>query len=229
MLTRLKSLTLVEQANQQLLNYINQNGLQAGDSLPSIGELSEFFGASRAVIRESLRSLEARGIIEVANGKKAKIKPLTGEPLLTFFQRFIEVEDRAAWEFAEIRKGLEMQCVSLAIRRGSDSELQALNAIVTQMRANLQNPDAFTDLDVRFHLMIAHATHNTMMVHLLESIRDAIRESVRRGLHKRLTREQLETVQGFHETLVERLIARDEPGAIKAMNAHFDEIAMALE
>jgi len=229
MLTRLKSQTLVEQANQHLLNYINQNRLEAGDSLPSIGELSEFFGASRAVIRESLRCLEARGIIELANGKKAKIRPLTGEPLLTFFQRFMEVDDRATWEFAEIRKALELQCVSLAIRRGSDQELQSLNNIVAQMRANLQNADGFTELDVRFHLMIAHSTHNTMMVHLLESIRDAIRESVRRGLHKRLTRDQLETVQGFHEALVDRMIARDEPGAIEAMNAHFDEIAMALE
>lgn len=229
MLNRLKSLTLVDQANEELLKYIDQNKLVAGDSLPSIGELSERFGASRAVIREALKSLEAKGIIAITNGKRATIKPVTCEPLLGFFQRFMQVEHRAAWEFAEIRKALELQCVSLAIQRGSQQELAELESVVEQMRKNLQDAELFTELDVRFHLLIAHATHNTMMVHLLESIRDTIRDSIRKGLHRRLTRAELETVQGFHECLVERMLSRDEVGAQAAMNAHFDEIAMSLE
>ncbi|WP_246434638.1 FadR/GntR family transcriptional regulator [Teredinibacter haidensis] len=229
MLTRLKPLTLVDQANEQLYQYIDQNGLEEGDSLPSIAELSEKFGASRAVIRESLKSLEAKGIIEIANGKRAKIKPVTSEPLLDYFQRFMQVDQRAAWEFAEIRIALEIQSVSLAIQRGSDAELHGLYALVREMRENMHNAEAFADLDVRFHLLIAHATHNTMMVHLLESLRDAIRASVRKGLHKRLNREQMSAVQGFHERLAERLIKRDVDGATEAMHAHFDEIAMSLE
>lgn len=228
MLTRIKALTLVDQANQQLFDYIDNNGLKAGDSLPSIAELSETFGASRAVIRESFKRLEAQGVIEVANGKRAKVRPVTSEPLLNYFQRFMQVDSRAAWEFAEIRIALEMQSVCLAVQRGTDAELEALGTVVRLMRTNLDDPEAFGELDVKFHLLIAHATHNTMMVHLLESLRDAIRESIRKGLLKRLTRAQMETVQGFHERLFETLVERDEPGAIAAMHAHFDEIAMSL-
>ncbi len=229
MLTPLKSLTLVHQAAEQLIKYIDENGLSEGDSLPSIAELSEKFGASRAVIRESLKGLEAKGIIEVANGKRAKIRPLTNEPLINYFQRVIQVDNSAAWEFAEIRVALEMQCVSLAIQRASAEELEDLRPVVKEMRDNISDAEAFAELDVKFHLLIAYATHNTMMVHMLESLRDTIRESVRKGLTKRMTREQMEGVQECHEKLVEALVNRDEEGASEAMHAHFDEIAMTLE
>lgn len=229
MLTQLKSLTLVDQANEQLLKYIERNQLAEGDSLPSIAELSENFGASRAVIRESLKSLEAQGIIAVANGKRAKIRPVTSEPLLNYFQRVMQVDGQAAWEFAEIRVALELQGVALAIQRATDEELSMLNITVRDMRENLHDAEAFAELDVKFHLQIAHATHNQMMVHLLESLRGAIHESIRRGLHKRLNQAQMESVQGFHESLVATMIKRDVSGATAAMHAHFDEIAMSYE
>lgn len=228
-LDSLRSPTRVEQTCEQLLVYIDQEGLGAGDSLPSIAALADRFSASRAVIREVLKSLEARGIIEVTNGRCSKIRPVTSEPLLNYFQRCLQVDNRAAWEFMEVRAALEAQTVSLAVKRATDAQLVALESIVGQMRENLHNADAFAELDVQFHLLIARASHNTLMVHLLESLRDAIRESVRKGLHKRLTLEQKETVQRFHERLVETLLQRDLNGALDAIHAHFDEIAMSLD
>lgn len=227
MLTQLKSLTLADQASEQLLKYIDENQLFEGDCLPSIAELSEYFGASRAVIRESLKSLEAKGVIEIANGKRAQIKPVTSEPLLNFFHRVVQTDGQAAREFAEIRVALELQGVDLVIRRASDQELRNIQTTVLEMRKHLHDAEAFAKLDVKFHLQIAHATHNRVMVHFLESLRVAIHESIRRGLHKRLNPEQMESVQVFHERLAEKLIYRDVAGATAAMHAHFDEIAMA--
>ncbi|TVZ38222.1 DNA-binding FadR family transcriptional regulator [Alteromonadaceae bacterium 2753L.S.0a.02] len=229
MLTPIKSLTLVDQANQQLLAYIDECALQAGDSLPSIAQLVDLLGASRAVVRESLRSLEARGIIEVANGRRARVKPVTCEPLFGFFQRFSQVEDRAVWEFAEIRVALELQCVRLAAERGTDDQFQGLCETVKLMRRNINRPDKFAELDMQFHLQIAHATQNTMMVHLLESLRDAIRDCIRSGLHKKPSKNQMNTVQTAHERLVDRLVARDVAGAEQALHAHFNESVMLLD
>ena len=229
MLTRLKSLTLVDQASSQLLSFIEENDLQAGDSLPSIAQLSETFGASRAVIRESLKSLEAQGIIEICNGRRAKVKPITGEPLFNYFRRFLKVDDKAAWEFAEIRAALEYQCINLALQRGSDAELRSLNILVVQMRENMDSPEEFAELDVQFHLMIAHATHNRTMVHLLESLRGAIRDSIREGLKKRLTPEQMEKVQLDHEKLVMAMIERNKEAANRALSNHFEELGALHE
>jgi len=229
MLTPLKSLTLVDQANQQLLHYIDENALVAGDSLPSIAKLSEMMGTSRAVVRESLKSLEAKGIIEVANGRRARIRPVTCEPLLGYFQRFLQMERHAAREFAEVRVALELQSVKLAIEYAQDSELAELRELVQRMREHLHDAETFASLDVRFHLQIARASHNSLLVHLLESLRDAIRESIQRGLQKRLTADQMETVQKFHERVMNSMMERNVDGALAAMNAHFDEIAMCLD
>lgn len=225
MLTRLKSLTLVDQASNQLISYIEANDLRAGDSLPSIAQLAETFGASRAVIRESLKSLEAQGVIEICNGRRAKVRPISGEPLFNYFRRFLKVDDNAAWEFTEIRVALEHQCINLAIERGSDAELSSLNTLVNKMRENMNSAEDFAELDVQFHLMIAHATHNRTMVHLLESLRGAIRDAIREGLKKRLTPEQMEKVQLDHEKLVAAMLQRDQVAAQKALSNHFDELA----
>jgi len=226
MLTRLKSLTLVDQATAQLLEFIDEQKLQAGDSLPSIAQLSETFGASRAVIRECLKSLEAQGIIEICNGKRAAIKPVTSEPLFNYFQRFLKVDKNAVWEFIEIRAALEFQCISLAIARASEEELNEVKNIVSEMRENIDAPQIFAELDVKFHLLIARASHNQTMMHLVESLRGAICESIRLGLEKSLTPEAMEQVQQNHEKLIAAMIERNEPEASRALNAHFDELVI---
>ena len=228
-LTRLKPLTLVDQASEQLLQLVDEQRLTAGASLPSIAELAESFGASRAVIREALKSLEAQGVIEIANGKRARMRPVNSEPLLNYFQRALQVDGQTVREFAEIRIGLELQSVALAVERGSDEELQSLEHTVQLMRQNLHDPIAFAEYDVKFHLQIAHASHNQMLVHLLQSLRGAIHASVRKGLHKRLTTNQMNAVQGFHERVAAALIQRNPAEADAAMRAHFDEIAMSLD
>ncbi|WP_018014828.1 FadR/GntR family transcriptional regulator [Teredinibacter turnerae] len=223
MLKPIKSLTLVEQTNDQLLSFIAEQSLQAGDSLPSIAHLSETLGASRAVIRESFRNLEARGIIEVANGRRARIKPVTCEPLMDYFTRFIQVEDRAQEEFTEIRIALELQCIKLAVERGTASQLAEIQHTVSQMRRYLAFQDRFVALDMQFHLQIARATQNTMMVYLLESLRDAIKSCIEQGLSARPDPHQMESVQVVHERLVDALVERDCEKAQKALLAHFYE------
>lgn len=227
MLKKLKPLTLVEQASQQLLQYIDQEKLKPEAPLPSIGALAENFGISRPVIREAFKTLEAKGIIEVANGKKATIKPITSEPLYSYFQRSLQLET-SIHEFMEIRKALELQGVRLAVERGTKEELNLLQKTTKTMRENLSNEDLFAELDVQFHLVLAQMSHNSLMVHLIESIREAIKDSIQKGLRKRLTREQMEVVQGFHETIAQRITLRDADGAEKAMMAHFDEISMSI-
>lgn len=226
MLTPVKSMTLVEQANEQLLQLIARESLQAGDSLPSIGALAEQLGASKAVIRESFRNLEARGIIDVANGRRARIKPVTSAPLVDFFSRFMQVETRALEEFTEIRVALELQCVHMAIERGTDTQLQALSATLVAMREQLMVPEKFAELDMRFHLQIAEATQNTLMVHLLESLRDAISNCIREGLHRKPSRPQMEKVMQAHEQLAVHIIARSSDAAKRALHTHFNETSL---
>ena len=87
---------------------------------------------------------------------------------------------------------------------------------------------SFTRLDVDFHLQIAAASHNAIMVYLVESIREALRNTITAGLESRGAALNIETIQATHEALYRMLVAGDVQGAQISMVHHFDEAIAAL-
>ena len=128
----------------------------------------------------------------------------------------------------EIRKSLEVESARLAAQRRTPEQLARMCDIVSAMRKHLHDIDAFTDHDVRLHLVIAEATHNRMLHHLIESVHEAMRATIWGGHGRRLMEEQLEEIQKLHEALVHQLALGDPTGASRAMEEHFNEIAMSI-
>lgn len=131
-------------------------------------------------------------------------------------------------ELMEVRKGLEVQAAMLAASRREPEDLEALERTVHDMRQNMHDFDAFTRLDVEYHMQIARASHNEMIVHLVESIREALKNTIAAGLRSRSSEEQLENLQQTHEKLYQTLRQRDVEAARITMNQHFDEAMAAI-
>jgi GntR family transcriptional repressor for pyruvate dehydrogenase complex len=220
--------TLVEQVAQILIDYIEANQLTPGFSLPAEQRLADEFKVSRPVIREAFRMLEVQGIIQKANGKSAIIKPTSSHLLQQFFQHSVRRRSETIVELLELRRGVEIQSAILAAERRTDEQLVALQEIVGQMNAQLREPNAYTDLDAQFHLLIAEASQNRMIFYLVEAIREPIRTSIQVGLSQRTTQAQLERVQAIHEELVSALAQKDAGAAAIVMAQHFDEAVMAI-
>jgi DNA-binding FadR family transcriptional regulator len=219
--TKLNRTTLVEQVARNLVEFIESSHLKPGDTLPSTTKLATNFGVSRPVVREALKFLEAKGVIEISNGKKPMVKPITTEPLLGFFDRIVKAEHKALREFMEVRQGLEVQSAKLAAQRRTPEQLQAMKQIVAAMRENLHNPAIFIELDVELHLLIAEASHNTMMVRLIESIRETLKVTIEEGLRRRsMTQEQFQPVQTGHECIVAAIERGEAEEAGKMMRQH---------
>jgi DNA-binding FadR family transcriptional regulator len=228
MLGKLHRETLAEQASANLMAYIQEQKLQPGESLPSEAELINEFGVSRQVIREALKSLQGRGIIEIVNGRRATVKPITPEILQTFFSRATDLDRNSIIELIEVRKGIEIQSAVLAAERRTEAELQQLEEIVKEMATQIGNLDTYISLDLKLHEIIATATHNSMFYHLIQSIRQACIDTIREGLLHRRTRQELERVQEMHETLIACIRTQDGKAAGEAMTIHFDEAIVAL-
>jgi GntR family transcriptional regulator, transcriptional repressor for pyruvate dehydrogenase complex len=228
MLPKITRGTLAEQVSERLLEYIDAQRLKPGDLLPSETSLASSFGVSRPVIREALKNLEGKGIVEIVNGKGALIRPIDSDPLRLFFQRAMMMERSTILELMEVRKGLEVQAAVLAAQRRDEKDLQAIDQIVRAMRANMTDLPTFTKLDVEFHLRIAAAAHNDIMFYLVESIRDALRNTISAGLQSRGPELNLEIIQQTHEALYETLAARDVTAAMHAMVQHFDEAISSM-
>ena len=228
MLPKLSRGTLAEQVTDNLLAYIEAQHLKPGDLLPSETSLATSFGVSRPVIREALKNLEGKGIIEIVNGKGALVKPIDSDPLRLFFQRAMQIERGTMLELMEVRKGLEVEAATLAASRRQPKDLEEIDRTVQSMRQSLHDHEAYTRLDVEFHLLIAKASHNEMMVCLVESIRDALRNTISAGLRSRNDPAELETLQETHEKLLETLRQGDVEKARLTMTRHFDEAITAL-
>jgi GntR family transcriptional repressor for pyruvate dehydrogenase complex len=228
MLGKLRRETLAEQAVVGLMQFIQEKDLKPGELLPSEIMLATEFGVSRQVIREALKSLQGQGVIEIINGKGAIIRPIDSDALLVFFARAVQINRDTIIELIEVRKGIEVQSAMLAAERRTPEELARMKEIVAQMSQRLGDPDAYIELDLALHLAIALATHNAMMYHLIEAIREISKDTIREGLLRRRTNEQLERVQELHEMLIAELERGDAEAASRAMAHQFDEAIVAL-
>ncbi len=228
MLSKLTRGTLAEQVTENLLLFIEEQHLKPGDLLPSETSLSTSFGVSRPVVREALKNLEGKGMIEIVNGKGAIVKPMDSYPLRMFFQRAMLLERHSIVELMEVRKGLEVQSATLAAARREEADLHVLHDLVEAMHTHIHDFDVYTQLDVDFHLAIAKASHNDMLVFLVESIRDALKNTISAGLHSRSREEQFEALQRTHENLYAALLAGDIEAARAVMTRHFDEAISAM-
>jgi DNA-binding FadR family transcriptional regulator len=99
---------------------------------------------------------------------------------------------------------------------------------VAAMRRNLHDSDAYVELDMAFHQLIAAATRNTMIAYLVEAIRKTIKDTLHESALRRLTDEQLERVQAGHEAILASLEQGDAEEAGRAMTAHFADAVLSL-
>jgi DNA-binding FadR family transcriptional regulator len=219
---QLRRETLTEQVADELVALIERDNLVPGTLLPSEGKLAVEYGVSRPVVREALKALAAKDVITIANGKGAIVQPMTSAPLRDFFQRALRQRHATAIELLEVRKGIEVQSAMLAAQRRTAADLAALHELLPALGNAVHDPAAFTALDTQFHLRIAAASHNTMLHHLIESMRDLMQESMRAVSRQRVTAEQHEFALTAHARIVEAIARADPVAAGSAMAAHFD-------
>jgi GntR family transcriptional regulator, transcriptional repressor for pyruvate dehydrogenase complex len=219
--------TLSEQVAEGLIALIEQDALPPGELLPSEAALAAEFGVSRPVVREALKALAARDVITIANGKGAIVRPMTSAPLRDFFQRALRNRHATAVELLEVRKGIEVQSATLAAQRRTAAELSELETILPALGNAVHDPGAFTLIDTQFHLLVAAASHNKMLHHLIESIREPMQESMRAVSRRRLTEEQHAFALTAHARIVDAIEQAAPVAAGSAMAAHFD-VAISL-
>jgi GntR family transcriptional repressor for pyruvate dehydrogenase complex len=227
MRTPLRRDTLAEQVADELLALIEVDGLAPGTLLPSEASLAREFGVSRPVVREALKALAAKDVIAVANGKGAVVRPMTSAPLRDFFQRALRNRHATAIELLEVRKGIEVQSAALAAQRRNADELSELTGILPALRDALHDPSVFVTIDTQFHLLVAAASHNKMLSHLIESIREPMQDSMRVVSRRRVTEQQHGFALTAHARIVDAIERAAPDAAGSAMAAHFD-VAISL-
>lgn len=195
--------------------------LEPGSELPSEGAIAQDLGVSRLTVREGMRQLSARGLIEVHNGRRPVVASPNGKGVGDFFRNAIRRDPRSLLDLLEVRQALETHIAALAARNASRASVVGMQAAIDDMRRNVANPAEFNEADVHFHELLAAATGNTLLRTLIEELSDSQRTSRVQSFlgHERLGR-TLDEVLEQHSDILAAVEKRDENAASEAMRRH---------
>jgi GntR family transcriptional repressor for pyruvate dehydrogenase complex len=162
---------------ERLLEAILSGQFKEGDPLPSERDLGEQFGVSRTVVREAIRSLTTKGVVEVRSGRGVRVVRLDTAPATEAMSLLLRGStDASFFKVHEVRTMLETQVAALAAERASDSEIEELDRIVERMEDVTDDVEATSELDVEFHRVIAKSAQNELYLVLLDSIGTLLRQ-----------------------------------------------------
>jgi DNA-binding FadR family transcriptional regulator len=212
---------LYRQIAEQLRTLMSQGEYKPGARLPAERDLARQMGVSRPSVREALIALEVEGWVEVRTGAGVFVLQRAGKPDMT---NSVPADEWGPLELIRARRVIEGEVAALAATQAKRRDVQAIRDAIDLMQEDTERGVAPLEGDRAFHLAIAQAAGNAVLVDTVQTFWDA-----RRGpLFERLG-DWFETVPSWrmaiaeHEAIHEAIRARDADAARDAMQAHMDK------
>jgi GntR family transcriptional repressor for pyruvate dehydrogenase complex len=224
MYKRVQSVRIFEQIAEQIEQRILSGELRQGDRLPTERDLAEQFQASRTAVREAMKILAQRGLIEMRPGRGTIVIDGAHQALQNSIGLVLKLNLRevgGSENLVEVREILETQIAALATTRATEQDIEVMREAIGLMDENIDNADAFIAADNRFHEALALATHNTLILLLLNSIVHLLSEQ-RKLIFS--TEGGPQRGQFHHRRILESIIAHDPKAAGDAMRAHLHQV-----
>lgn len=221
---------LYERVAERILALVREETWRPGDRLPTERDLAEAFGVSRTVVREAVKVLEARGVLETQSGSRVYVrKPdsaIVSRSLRTYLQMMGQDDiDLRLWE---IRRVLEVETAAMAALRASAEQCCEFGRLCDEMRKQVQSPRVMAELDLQFHLLAAESTQNEFFGVLLAPLIEQLRSHFVYGWAHYGDR-PIETILDQHEAIAGAIARHDVAAARQAMAEHLDYYRGILE
>jgi GntR family transcriptional repressor for pyruvate dehydrogenase complex len=192
--------------------------LKTGDFLGTEKELAARYGVSRIVARDALRSLEALGVVAIRMGKGGGARIAQGNPRLFAEALAVQLDlaDVSAAEILDAQRAIECLAAELAAENATAADHARLQRLLADAEAAIDDTDAYTRLSRDFHLAVAGASHNRVLVVQLTSLEHVAWPT--RNLT--LTAQVARRILAVHRELAALIEMRDGAGARKLMDEH---------
>ena len=222
MYTPIRPARLYEQIVDQIEDRIVKGDLEPGDRLAPERELAEQFGVSRTAIREAVKALAQKGLVEVLPGRGTFITNGTTQAVrhsLDLMMKIGSVEGQRS--LVEVREILEPEIAALAAKRATDEQIAAMEEAVTVMEGTLSEIDEFIEADMDFHLALAEGAQNALILTLVDTLVELLR-----SLRERIASVEggIERAQEHHRCILAAVMRRDADAARAAMRAHLLQV-----
>jgi len=216
---RVQNTTLPEVIAEQVAVMISEGHLKPGDRLPTEPELMKQFGVGRSTLREALKSLAIAGLIESRQGAGTYISTTYTDYLSNRLNWTVMLSERELHHVIEVRYALEGQTAALAAGRATKEQIDNLNQILSKLDENLKSPDLAAEYDLAFHLNIAEASNNPLLLNLISSVRDLVRSYI---IFSYSDLDRPDESEGQHRRILEAIRTKQPEEARQAMFDHLD-------
>ncbi len=224
MYTRIQSAKVFEQVATQIEKRILAGELHSGDRLPTERELAEQFQVSRTAVREAMKILAQKGLVDMRPGRGTIVIDGAHEAMQDSIGLAMKLklgEVGGSDNLVEVRAILETEIAALAAARATAKEIAAMYNAIQIMDQSLDDADAFIAADNLFHEALAQATQNALILILVNSIVNLLSEQ----------RKQIFAVEGgpqrgqfHHRRILESIIQRDPEAARASMRSHLRQV-----
>jgi GntR family transcriptional repressor for pyruvate dehydrogenase complex len=213
---------LYQQIVRQIEDSIVKGELKPGVQLPAERELAQQFGVSRSAVREAVKTLAEKGLVEAYSGRGTFVTNGTSQAIRQSLDLMVKIgQPDGAENLTVVREMFEPEIAALAATRVEEQHLVLMReAIAVMDRAHL-NADAYIEADLDFHLALAEAAGNPIILSLLDSIVGLLREQRTRSFHSGGGPER---GQFHHRRILEAIEGRDPAAAREAMRAHLRQV-----
>ncbi|GAA6159789.1 FCD domain-containing protein [Ruegeria sp. HU-ET01832] len=222
------SIAVVRQIELLILRGI----LRPGERLPAEREMAERLGVSRPSLRDAISELQEQGLLTAKAGSGIYVAEVLGSAFSPALIRLFGSHEEAVFDYLSFRRDMEGLAAERAARMGSESDLKVVHTIFEKMEAaHARNaPEDEANLDAQFHMAIIEASHNVVMLHMMRSMFDLLRQGVfynrQMMFNQRTTRE---AILDQHRAINTALQARDPEGAREAVQRHLNFVQQCTQ
>jgi DNA-binding FadR family transcriptional regulator len=195
--------------------------------LPSEQELADRYSVSRNVIREALKSLKEKGLVSIRTGSGTFVRRPTVKPISEALHRFVRhsIDDFSIAHFYEIRRMIEPENASLAALRATEADMVAILTPFRIMEQHQTESEAWSQADLEFHRAIAAATHNPLLLSIIDALIDPLLKVISAG-HAEPRGTQAGLVA--HRSILHAIQAHDPDLAKQVMLDHLNDSEQRL-
>lgn len=214
---------LVEQVVEQLRQGIIACHFPPESELPSEGDLAKSMGVSYTVIREAMRTLRSQGLVEVAQGRRPRVRRVGPEAVQENLEVLLRRSNSSLREVTELRRLLEVEIVAMAAERVTEEQVELMEEAIAEHQ-KVTALDMAIEADMRFHALLAQASGNMLFPLILSTVSSLLCESRRRTISRVGVTHAIEG----HSMILEALRHHDVQAARAAMSKHIHMIVEDL-
>ena len=215
----------VTEVAKRVLAYLSDGALQAGDRLPSERELAAQFQVGRSAVREALAALDLLGVVMIRQGSGTYFNSTSTDLLPQAIEWGLMLGRPQTLDLIEARQHLEVVVSKLAASRITPEGIALLDGHMQAMRDAADDPEAFVEADVAFHLAVAELADNSALAGILHGVRSLMQVWITRAVSKS---GQIETTLREHAAVHDAIVAGDVAGAQAAMEQHMEHASERL-